>query len=169
MHSTRHSCSGPQGLHPSLRRRCIESLCPCAPNTGPAVGLLLSWFSCQVISDSLGPHELQPSRLLCPWDSPGKNTGVGGHFLLQGIFLTQGSNLCLGHCRQTLYPGHLGGSWYRTEVHKLLRACERPGVPIVLDDGISTLPLEVPAFRDRRARICEVKRFCVLSSADPCL
>ena len=37
-------------------------------------------------------------RLPCPWDSPGKNTGVGCHFLLQGIFLTQGSNpglLCL--------------------------------------------------------------------------
>ncbi|KAB0361993.1 hypothetical protein FD754_006149 [Muntiacus muntjak] len=32
-------------------------------------------------------------RLLCPWDFPGKNTGVGGHFLLQGIFLTQGSSL----------------------------------------------------------------------------
>ena len=34
----------------------------------------------------------QRTRLLCPWDSPGKNTGVGSHFLLQGIFLTQGSN-----------------------------------------------------------------------------
>ena len=37
-------------------------------------------------------------RLPCPWDSPGKNTGVGCHFLLQGIFPTQGSNpglLCL--------------------------------------------------------------------------
>ena len=33
----------------------------------------------------------------CPWDSPGKNTEVGCHFLLQGIFSTQGSNLCLLH------------------------------------------------------------------------
>jgi len=40
----------------------------------------------------LWPHGLQPTRLLCPWDSPGKNTGVGCHTLLQGIFLTQGSN-----------------------------------------------------------------------------
>ena len=32
---------------------------------------------------------LQPARLLCPWDFPGKNTGVGCHFLLQGIFLTR--------------------------------------------------------------------------------
>ena len=39
----------------------------------------------------------QPFRLLCPWDSPGKNTGVGCHSLLQGIFLTQGSNPYLLH------------------------------------------------------------------------
>ena len=45
-----------------------------------------------VMSNSLRPHGLQPARLLCPWDSPGKNTGVGCHFLPQGIFLTQGSN-----------------------------------------------------------------------------
>ena len=41
------------------------------------------------------PRGLQPARLLCPWDFPDKNTGVGCHFLLQGIFLSQGSNLCL--------------------------------------------------------------------------
>ena len=45
-------------------------------------------FSCSVVSDSLRPH--RPARFLCPWNSPGKNTGVGCHFLLQGIFLTQG-------------------------------------------------------------------------------
>ena len=38
------------------------------------------------------------------WDSPGQNTGVGCHFLLQGIFLTQGSNPGLLCCRQMLYP-----------------------------------------------------------------
>ena len=41
--------------------------------------------------------------LLCPWDSPGKNTGMGCHALLQGIFRTQGSNLGLLHCGQILY------------------------------------------------------------------
>ena len=51
----------------------------------------------------LQPHGLEPARLLCPWDSPGKNTAVGCHFLLQGIFLTQGSNPGLLHCRQILY------------------------------------------------------------------
>ena len=41
------------------------------------------------------PHGLQPTRLLCPWDSPGENTGVGCHVLLQRIFPTKGSNPCL--------------------------------------------------------------------------
>ena len=52
---------------------------------------------CSVVSNSLWPHGLLPTRLLCPWNFPGKNTGMGCHFLLQGIFLTQGSNLCLLH------------------------------------------------------------------------
>ena len=45
----------------------------------------------------LQPHQLWTIRLLCPWDYPRKNTGMGCHFLLQGIFPTQGSNLCLLH------------------------------------------------------------------------
>ena len=42
------------------------------------------------------------ARVLCPWDSPGMNIGVGCHFLLQGIFLTQGLNPGLLYCRQML-------------------------------------------------------------------
>ena len=49
------------------------------------------------------PMDCKPARFLCPWDSPGKNTEVGCHFLLQEIFPTQGLNLDLLHCRQTLY------------------------------------------------------------------
>ena len=49
-------------------------------------------------------------QALCPWDFPGKNTGVGSHFLLQGIFLTQGSNPGLLHCRQILYQWRYQGS-----------------------------------------------------------
>ena len=52
------------------------------------------------------PFGLQPTRLLCPWDLSGKNTGAGCHSLLQRFFLTQGSNLhllCLLHCRWILY------------------------------------------------------------------
>ena len=60
---------------------------------------------CPVVSDSLLSHRLQPARLLCSWDSPGKNknTTVGCHSLLQGIFQAQGSNSGLLHCRQILY------------------------------------------------------------------
>ena len=62
-----------------------------------------------VMSDSLQPHGLQPASLLCPWNSPGKNTGRGNHSLLQGIFLTQGSSQGLLHCRQILfYLNHQG-------------------------------------------------------------
>ena len=55
-----------------------------------------------VVSDSLRPHGLQPARLLCPWHSPGQNTGVSSRSLLQGIFSTQGSNPGILHCRQIL-------------------------------------------------------------------
>ena len=56
-----------------------------------------------VLSNSLQLHGLYPTMLLCPWDSPGKNTGMGCHSLLQGIFLAQGLNPGLLTCRQILY------------------------------------------------------------------
>ena len=56
-----------------------------------------------VMSGSLQSHGLQPASFLHPSDSPGKNTGMGCRFLLQGIFPIQVSNLGLLHCRQTLY------------------------------------------------------------------
>ena len=64
------------------------------------------------VTNSLQSHELQPARLLCPWNFPGKNTGVCCHFLLQGIFLTQESNPYLLHLlhwqRNSLPLCHLG-------------------------------------------------------------
>ena len=62
---------------------------------------LLRSISCPVMSDSLQPHGLQTTRLLCPWNSLGKNTGVGSHSFLQRIF--QGSDPGLLHCRQIHY------------------------------------------------------------------
>ena len=88
---------------------------------------------CVQLHLTLWLHGLQPTRLLCPWDSPGKNTGVGCHFLLQGIFLTQGSNpslLCLlcwqadslplSHLGSSRCLARLGGTvdwWSRTPLH----------------------------------------------------
>ena len=59
--------------------------------------------SCSVMPDSLHPHGLQPTRFLRAWDFPGKDTGVGCHFLLQEIFPTQGSNPGLLSYRHILY------------------------------------------------------------------
>ena len=56
----------------------------------------ISKCSCSVLSDL-------PPRLLCPWNSPGKNTGVDCHSFLQGILPSRRSNLGLQHCRQVLY------------------------------------------------------------------
>ena len=68
------------------------------------------------MSNSLRSHGLQPTRLLCPWDSPGKNTGVGCHFLLQRIFPTQGMNPDLLHYRQILYHlSHQGSQYHLKE------------------------------------------------------
>ena len=49
--------------------------------------------SCSVMSGSLRPPGTLPTRLLCPWASPGKDTGVGSHLLLQGIFQRSNSGL----------------------------------------------------------------------------
>ena len=87
---------------------------------------------------TLRPYGLQPARLLCPWDSPGKNTGMGYHALLQGIFLTQGSNLCLLHLlhqqagsltTSTTWEAHL-------ESHKFL---EMETLPTLLREKIRDL------------------------------
>ena len=68
----------------------------------PPLIIIAVHHSCQLVnmhklhqSDSLQPYGLEPARLLYPWDFPGKSTREGCHALLQGIFLTQGSNLRL--------------------------------------------------------------------------
>ena len=63
------------------------------------VEVLVAWL-CRTLCD---PTDHSPTRLLCPWDFPGKNTGVGGHSLLQGIFPIRGLNPHLLHSRQILY------------------------------------------------------------------
>ena len=59
--------------------------------------------SCSIMSNS-ATLRIQPARLLSPWDFPGKNTGVNCHFLLQGIFPTQGSNSSLLHWQAGSLP-----------------------------------------------------------------
>ena len=73
--------------------------------------LLISYCRCLVaklclscVMTLLRAHGQQPARLLSPWDFPGKNTGVGCHFLLQGIFPTQGLNPSLLHWQSDSLP-----------------------------------------------------------------
>ena len=77
-----------------IEQTCLEFGC----------GNWASEWSSSAVSNSLRPHGLWPTRLLRSWDFPDKGTGVGCHFLLQGIFLTQGLNPGLPHCGQALYP-----------------------------------------------------------------
>ena len=60
-------------------------------------------LTCSVVSNSLRPHDYSLVGTSVHGDSPGKNTGVGCHALLQGIFPTQGWNLGLTHYRQILH------------------------------------------------------------------
>ena len=79
------------------------------------------------------PVDCSPPSSLCPWDSPGKNTGVGCHFLLQGSFPTQGLKPGLLHCRRILYHlSHQGnprvtGNWYKlsSQFHPLFQCLFR--------------------------------------------
>ena len=107
----------PHPMTPSNLLMCLSVyMAPCLKRLSFTSGIhsracvYQNFFS--IVSDSLRPHGLQPTRLLHPQDFPGKRTGVGCHFLLQGIFLTQGSNPGLPHCRQTLYHlSHQGNLW----------------------------------------------------------
>ena len=94
------------------------------------------------VSDSLQPHGLYN-----PWNSPGQNTGVGSRSLLQGIFLTQGSNPGLPHCRQILYQvNHRGsprilGGWPILSPGDLPNPGTDPGTPAL---QVDSLPAELP-------------------------
>ena len=95
-----------EGWEGSSRRR--EYRCVCVYG-----GQQLSLVQLCILTDC------KPARLLYPWNFPGKNTGVGCHFLLQVLSLTQGSNLCLLHCRQIIYHlSHKGSSNIEEETLK---------------------------------------------------
>ena len=76
----------------------VQRLGPCA-----FTAMKCESVNYSIVSDILQPHGLKLIRLLCPWNSPGQNTGVGCHALLQGIFLTQGLNPHVLLCSWILY------------------------------------------------------------------
>ena len=86
-------------LHISMHSCSVTQLCPTLCNS-----MDWSW---------------QPTRLLYPWNFPGKNTGVGCHALLQGLFPIQGLNPGLSHCRWILYHlSHEGSANYQRNTNK---------------------------------------------------
>ena len=78
------------------------------------------------MSNSLRTHGLKPARLLYPWNSPGKNTGVGCHFFIQEIFPTRGLNLSLLHCLtfRKLGSWHLVPSLQGKQMGKQWKQCQ---------------------------------------------
>ena len=70
------------------------------------------------VSHSVMFDFLKPTRLFCPWNSPSRNIGVGGHFLLQGILPIQVPNLGILHCMQTLYQLSHQGSAKKAECQR---------------------------------------------------
>ena len=98
------------------------------------------------------------TKLLRPWDFQGKSTGVGCHFLLQGIFPTQGSNPGLSHCRQTLY--HLSrqgspkdkvsfNSWFHSPLAVIFEPKKRNGVAIKVNKRVQNAVLGCNLKNDR--------------------
>ena len=110
--------------------------------------------------NSQRPHGLQPTRLLHPWDFPGKSAGVGCHCLLQGIFPTQELNPGPPHCRQMLYHlSHQGSprilEWVAFPTPGELPDLEiEPWSPALQADS---LPAELP-FLSTRASIRQEKK-----------
>ena len=108
-------------------------------------------FSQLVVSDSLWPHGLYSPPGSSPWDFPGKNTGVGYHFLLQGIFPTQRSKLCLLHWQV--------GSFTAEPPAKLhlwsLKSCKLNGICIVMtqeNSHWSTTPTPESKWQERKQK-----------------
>ena len=109
---------GPQDSRVALRN--LRLLSPSKGLQEPRLRMAIPWESDHMVSEAdvlscaqtlqLCPtlcDSMDCSRLLCPQDSPGKNTVMGCHSLLWGTFLTQGSSLhllCLLHYRQILHP-----------------------------------------------------------------
>ena len=97
-----------------------------------------------VMSNSLQPRGLQPARLLCQWNFPGKNTGVDCRFLLQEIFPTQGSNPSVVRLLR----------WY---AHSLLCYLESPEKMMRRGNSKKEVPV-FPGGANGKERVCQCRR-----------
>ena len=129
---------------------------------------LLKAASCGQSCLTLCDPWMEPARLLCLWSSPGKNTGGDCHFLLQGIFPTQGSNsrhLGLLHWQADSLPGKLGFELHRPTNARFFSEVD--------STAYSTTPSLLFESRDLEPRIwspsCEfILDFQLLPKLSPC-
>ena len=106
----RHGGWGGTGRRGRRRVGRIES------NMETYIACMPSHQSCPALCESV--NCMQPARLLCPWDPPGKVIGVGCRALLQGIFPTQGLKMCLCTSRWVPYhQHHLGSPYSHTHIN----------------------------------------------------
>ena len=101
---------------------------------------MLSHFSCFqfFVTPWTAAHQGPTGPILCPWDSPGKNTGVGCHGLLQGIFPTQGWNphlLYLLHRQTDSLPPELLGKPIKSHCHGVYSDIESAKETYYANDG----------------------------------
>ena len=115
---------------------------------------------------------MEPARLLCPWNSPGKNNGVGSSSLLQGIFLTQRWNLGLLHCRWILYHlSHQGTPIMKTSPPKSTSPGGLPVSPAVNSPFMAPRWKHYPCKHYHLGKhhgLCADLPTCDLSCALPC-
>ena len=109
-------------LCPSLTPRTCSYSCPLSwwLNSYYVQGIILNmhrycWYWCCLVTKScltlLWPQGLQPTRLLCPWDFPGKNIGMDCHFLLQGIFWSRNWTVSPALQADSLLLSHQGSPY----------------------------------------------------------
>ena len=99
------------------------------------------------MSSSLGPHGLQPARLFCPWDSPGKNTGVSSHFLPRPRAQTHASRIGRGSSSPLSHQGSPGSEFGVPSGQGMVRCCRmgsRAGACV--SPGPSDMALSAPSW-----------------------
>ena len=110
------------------------------------------------MSDSVQPHRRQPTRLLCPWDSPGKNTGVGCHFLLQCMKVKSESEVTqtcptLSSPTDCSLPG--------SSVHGIFQARILEWGAIAFSESMTSM-YQLPENQRTTSMICYISKFNVL-------
>ena len=123
-----NSVSVNNGIHASFS---ILVYSVCMPKNGIAGSSVhFSQFSCSVVSDSLQPHGLQPTRLLCPWEFPGKSAGGMPQAINAGEGVEKGEHFCTVGGNANWYSHY--GRWYGNSLKNLgIKPPYDPAIPLL--------------------------------------